>query len=80
MKKLSLHVGLFLLFSSQLLAQAKSDQALILQRCNDLPGLQSYLTTDSKTFVMTGEVVFQRYLELGKNGNEWSVSKTPLTN
>ncbi len=80
MKKLFLYVGLFLLFSAQLLAQAKNDQALTLRRCIDLPGLQSYLTTDSKTLVMTGEVAFQVYFELGGNGNEWRVSKAPLTN
>jgi len=47
MKKLILQLGLFLFFSTQLLAQSKSDQGLILQKCIDLPELQSYLIKDS---------------------------------
>jgi hypothetical protein len=43
MKKLFLFLGLFLLFTTQLVAQSRTDQALILQKCIDLPELQSYL-------------------------------------
>jgi len=47
MKKLFLLLGLFLIFSNQLVAQSRNDQALILQKCFDLSELQSYLIKDS---------------------------------
>ena len=48
MKKLFLLLGLSLLFSTQLIAQSRNDQALILQKCIDLPELQSDLMKDSE--------------------------------
>jgi len=48
MKKLFLLLGLSLLFSTQLVAQSRNDQVLILQKCIDLPELQSYLLKDSE--------------------------------
>jgi hypothetical protein len=73
MKKGILYIGFFLLFSTQLSAQSKSDQALILQKCIDLPELQQCypLAEDgsiSQLYVMQHGISFPVDIEVTKSG------------
>lgn len=84
MKKLFLLVGIFLVFSVRLVAQSQSDQALILQKCIDLPELQQSYPVDadgtiSQIYVMQHGVSFPVDIKVTKSGKPLAfVSKSDI--
>jgi len=84
MKKLFLLLGLCLLFTAQLVAQSRSDKALILQKCIDLQELQqSYPVaadgTISQIYVLQHGISFPENIEVSKSGKPLAfVSKSDI--
>jgi len=84
MKKLFLLVGLFLVYSVRLVAQSQSDQALILQKCIDLPELQQSYPLDAdgtitQIYVMQHGVSFPVDIKVTKSGKPLAfVSKSDI--